>query len=246
MSNILVQRLLEARKSKKTVTDSVTAALSYCGLSDSSHRNSPLRQALWAVVAAVEADGLRRQESGQELPYHNRSHVVDAVTALSCLMQAGVSVSEQSKWTALIAMVGHDLGHQGKSNKELQTKQEALTADWIVRCCLTGLSSDISSHVREIIELTDPVSVRLNHFAYRKNAKNERLLLQVLVNEADIAASLVPQLAYELTRSLLLERGNLAPSQQQISALYAEFKKQCILSSDAAQLLLSPSALDKS
>jgi hypothetical protein len=159
------------------------------------------------------------------------------------LLHATPQLSAAHQWTALIAMVGHDLGHQGKTNKELQTKQEEITADWVVRCCLAGLPAAQSSQIRRFIELTDPAVVRLNHFAYRKKVSDENLLLQVLINEADIAASMVPQLAVDLTRALLKERGNPSPSAQEVAELYAEFKKSCVLSSDAAQLLLSPKAL---
>lgn len=239
--NLLVQRLLDARRQSWSVNQAVDRAVQLCGLD--SHGYTSLRHALQLVVDAVEADGQRLANLGLELPYHNRAHIVDAVTSLSCLMHATPQLSSAHQWTALIAMVGHDLGHQGKTNKELQTKQEEITADWVVRCCLAGLPATQSSQIRRFIELTDPAVVRLNHFAYRKKANDENLLLQVLINEADIAASMVPQLAVDLTRALLKERGNPSPSAQEVAELYAEFKKSCVLSSDAAQLLLSPKAL---
>jgi 3'5'-cyclic nucleotide phosphodiesterase len=239
--NLLVQRLLDARRQSWSVSQAADRAAQLCGLDHHGHAN--LRHALQLVVDAVEADGQRLANLGLELPYHNRAHIVDAVTALSCLMHATPQLSAAHQWTALIAMVGHDLGHQGKTNKELQTKQEEITADWVVRCCLAGLSAAQSSQIRRFIELTDPAVVRLNHFAYRKKVSDENLLLQVLINEADIAASMVPQLAVDLTRALLKERGNPSATPQEVAELYAEFKKSCVLSSDAAQLLLSPKAL---
>lgn len=241
--NILVQRLLQARHEAWSVTHAVQHAMQLCGLDEQAHGYAGLRSALGLVVHAVESDGLRLASIGRELAYHNRAHIVDAVTSLSCLMHATPHLSNASQWMALIAMVGHDLGHQGKTNKELQTKQEEITADWVVRCCLTGLPPATSAQIRRFIELTDPAVVRLNHFAYRKKTSDEDLLLQVLINEADIAASMVPQLAPDLTRALLRERGNLTPSAQDVALLYGEFKKSCVLSSDAAQLLLSANAL---
>jgi hypothetical protein len=239
--NLLVQRLLDARRQSWSVNQAVDRAVQLCGLD--SHGHTSLRHALQLVVEAVEADGQRLANLDLELPYHNRAHIVDAVTSLSCLMHATPQLSTVHQWTALIAMVGHDLGHQGKTNKELQTKQEEITADWVVRCCLAGLPAAQSSQIRRFIELTDPAVVRLNHFAYRKKTSDENLLLQVLINEADIAASMVPQLAVDLTRALLKERGNPSPSVQEVAELYGEFKKSCVLSSDAAQLLLSTKAL---
>ena len=239
--NLLVQRLLDARRQSWSVNQAVDRAVQLCGLDHHGHAN--LRHALQLVVDAVEADGQRLANLGLELPYHNRAHIVDAVTSLSCLMHATPQLSAAHQWTALIAMVGHDLGHQGKTNKELQTKQEEITADWVVRCCLAGLPVAQSSQIRRFIELTDPAVVRLNHFAYRKKVSDENLLLQVLINEADIAASMVPQLAVDLTRALLKERGNPSATPQEVAELYAEFKKSCVLSSDAAQLLLSQKAL---
>lgn len=241
--NLLVHRLHEARHQSWSVNQAVNRALQLCGLNIQAQAHKSLRHALQLVVDAVEAEGLRLYSLGRELPYHNRAHIVDAVTALSCLMQATPKLSAESQLIALIAIVGHDLGHQGKTNKELQAKQEEITADWVVRCCLAGLPGAQSSQVRHFIELTDPAVVRLNHFAYRKKNSDDNLLLQVLINEADIAASMVPQLAVELTRALLKERGNPSPSELEVAELYSEFKKSCVLSSDAAELLLSPKAL---
>jgi hypothetical protein len=241
--NLLVQRLLDARHQSWSVNQAVNQAIELCGLNRQAHTSKNLRHALQLVVDAVESDGQRLANLGLELPYHNRAHIVDAVTALSCLMHATPKLSDESLWTALIAMVGHDLGHQGKTNKELQAKQEEITADWVVRCCLAGLPVAQSSQIRRFIELTDPAVVRLNHFAYRKKTSDDNLLLQVLINEADIAASMVPELAVDLTRALLKERGNPSPSAPDVAGLYAEFKKSCVLSSDAAQLFLSPKAL---
>lgn len=218
-------------------------AIHLCGLNIHAQVHKNLWHALQLVVQEVEADGQRLANLGLELPYHNRAHIVDAVTALSCLMHASPKLSIESQWVALIAMVGHDLGHQGKTNKELKVKQEEITADRVVRCCLAGLPAEQSSQIRRFIELTDPAVVRLNHFAYRKKPSDVNLFLQVLINEADIAASMVPQHAVNLTRALLKERGNPSPSAQEVAELYAEFKKSCVLSSGAAQLLLSPKAL---
>lgn len=242
-TNFLVHRLLQARHESWTVQQAVERAIHLCELGSQVNALTHLKNSLSKVVHAVEADGERLAAVGRELPYHNRVHIVDAVTSLSCLMHATPKLSVVNQLAALIAMVGHDLGHQGKTNKELQAKQEEITADWVVRCCLTGLSGEVSAQIRRFIELTDPAVVRLNHFAYRKKPNDETLLLQVLINEADIAASMVPKLAAGLTTALLKERGNPSPTQQGIEALYSEFKKSCILSSEAAQGLLSQQSL---
>jgi hypothetical protein len=241
--NRLVRRLLQARHESWSVAKAVEQAIQLTGLHQHTHGYANLRHALGSVVDAVEADGQRLFQLGLELSYHNRAHIVDAVTALSCLMHVTPQLSVPSQWAALIAMVGHDLGHQGKTNKELQAKQEEITADWVVRTCLTGLPSATITQIRHFIELTDPAVVRLNHFAYRKKTSDENLLSQVLINEADIAASMVPQFAPDLTRALLQERGNPSPTAQEVADLYGEFKKSCVLSSDAANQLLSANAL---
>jgi hypothetical protein len=242
-TNFLVHRLLQARHESWTVLQAVERAIHLCELDSQANMLTHLKNSLSMVVNAVETDGERLAALGRELPYHNRAHIVDAVTSLSCLMHASPKLSVVNQLAALIAMVGHDLGHQGKTNKELQAKQEELTADWVVRCCLPGLSLEAIAQIRRFIQFTDPAVVRLNHFAYRKKPNDENLLLQVLINEADIAASLVPHLAGELTKALLKERGNPAPSSQEVSALYADFKTGCLLSSDAATQLLSANAL---
>jgi hypothetical protein len=242
MQSFLVNQLIEGRRERRSLSSAVKRALLLCRLTAHDNLQAELRRALWNVVGDVEREGERLAAIGKELPYHNRAHVSDAVTALSCLMHATTQLKPVDQWLGIIAMAGHDLGHQGKTNLQLQTNQESITADWVVRRCLDGLSTEHKSQIRKLIEFTDPSKVRQTHLAFRKSPTDQRLLLQILINEADIAASLVPDLAPSLTRALLIERGIELPTNQEVRELYEAFEKQCMVSSDAAIALLGREA----
>jgi serine/threonine-protein kinase RsbW len=182
----------------------------------------------------VDLDGQRLAELQSELKYHNRAHVADALTALACLLAESPQLSTTEKWLAMIAMAGHDLGHQGKTNQQLQACQEEITADWLSRDALNLLLAQEKAELVRWIIGTDPERVAANHRAFLDDPESHSKLLQVLINEADVAASLVPQLAMKLTQQLLIERGVVCPTIEQIKGLYKGFRSHCLISSPAA------------
>jgi serine/threonine-protein kinase RsbW len=186
------------------------------------------------VVNLVDQDGQRRADVQRELNYHNRAHVADALTALAFLLAESSQLSTAEKWLAMIAMAGHDLGHQGKTNQQLQACQEEITADWLSRDALNLLLPQEKAELVRWIIGTDPERVAANHRAFLDDPESHSKLLQVLINEADVAASLVPQLAAKLTQQLLIERGVVSPTIEQITGLYEGFRSHCLISSPAA------------
>jgi anti-sigma regulatory factor (Ser/Thr protein kinase) len=202
---------------------------------DVQHTPHPsLSKAFFKVVDAVESEGARLAKQGHELAYHNRAHAADAITALACLLAASADISETDRWLSMIAMAGHDFGHQGKTNQQLGLSQEVVTAAWLQSQVAEHLTPQQISRITSWVVGTDPACVEANHGAYAASPKDVDLHLQVLINEADIAASLTPELALGLTRQLMQERGLDHQDDTQVMALYQAFSAQVQLSSPAA------------
>jgi hypothetical protein len=73
---------------------------------------------------------------------------------------------------------------------------------------------------------------------FRQNASNNDALLQVMLNEADIAASVLTPFSFQLTANLLKERGVLNPSSALVNATFSDFRSKVLFSSPAAISLL--------
>jgi hypothetical protein len=183
----------------------------------------------------VEEEGMRMSSQGVELCYHNRAHVGDTINALGYLLSKTHTLDDDDRYLALIAMAGHDLYHQGKSNSQLKIPQEETTARLLEENCLYLLTPNQRKKVRAWVLGTNPDLVQKNHFTYRNQQRSANNLIQVLINESDIAASLNPALSIELTRSLLIERGKKDPSDEEIAKLYTAFTANCSISSAAGR-----------
>jgi anti-sigma regulatory factor (Ser/Thr protein kinase) len=140
-------------------------------------------------------------------------------------------------------MVGHDFGHQGKTNHELGCSQEEITAAWLAAQVANELLPEQIALLTGWVIGTDPACVASNHLAYEASPEDEHLLIQVLINEADIAASLMPDLALVLTRDLLQERGLSYQQDAEVRDFYESFKSQARVSSPAGMRLLKGQTL---
>jgi hypothetical protein len=156
------------------------ARLSLTNQRDDNERQ--LMTTFWRVVSAVEHEGQHRDARASELKYHNRQHVGATLTALSCFLRLDKVLSRHAQLIALIAMAGHDFGHQGLPNKELGANQEQITADAIKATCLQDLTPTDQSQIASLIMGTDPQLVPLNHHRYLENPQSSQELLQVFVN----------------------------------------------------------------
>jgi len=188
-------------------------------------------------VEYVAAYHSKLKERSNELAYHNLLHIQDCMTALSYLLLTSPELSYSDKLLGLIVMLVHDLGHEGKSNTELDVTQESKTLKLLESELFKGLSVERLKTVSELLLGTDPKIVPFNHSRFLSDP-NTFNLLQVLINEADIAASIGPLLSEDLTKALLIERGSKAPSSLQIKNLYSEFSKGVSLSSSPGRYYL--------
>lgn len=234
--------LLENRRRHRTVPEIGLMALEICMPSGRRRRDDPpgaLQMAYEATLNEVEADGRQKARRGAELAYHNRRHVEDCVIALACLFRLDTELTDDQRLLGLLVMAGHDLGHQGLENSELgaMSAQERLTAERLAEGAWSGLPSETLRHAISLVIGTDPALVAENHDRHLRDLTSADALLQVYINEADIAASLLPQLGPDLTRALLLERGRSDPTNAEVHAFYEDFCRGSRVTSVAGRTL---------
>jgi len=63
--------------------------------------------------------------------------------------------------------------------------------------------------------------------------------MQSLINDADIAASFIDSLTPSLTKAILIESGNLSPSDQEVLSGITFFKQNFHITTDIAKYFLS-------
>jgi anti-sigma regulatory factor (Ser/Thr protein kinase) len=238
MAKSINQALRHLREVTMPLAQVAHNACALAGLDPHSPMYRPLSLSYFKVIAAVDDAGERLHQSGKELAYHNRAHAADAITALACLLADTSDLSDTDKWLAMIAMAGHDFGHQGKTNQQLGCSQEEITATWLQAEVAECISTEQLSRLTDWVIGTDPALVAANHAAYAASPKDVDVLLQVLINEADIAASLLPEFALGLTRQLLLERGLSYQNESEVQAFYEGFLVHARVSSPAGKRLL--------
>lgn len=175
-----------------------------CSLGHKRVSDDPLWRQGQRLVAFVDA--ANRDDA---LAYHNRHHVAEAVLAMGWLCgvarRMGV-ISPTEGVRGVIAMVGHDLLHDGTppGGGEL----EARAADAVIDA-LQATGRDRAT-LRAVILGTDPYLVAENAARAAGDLPASRLgngvdTLCALANEADVFASLLPDLGEHLTECLALE-----------------------------------------
>lgn len=172
--------------------------------------------ALW-----LEREGIKAHRRGQEPNYHNRLHMADTLVCLTLLLKAQRIVQGQSsakarrhEWLALLAMLAHDLLHDGSVNQypaQLESRSAQALQPLMQR---HGMSAADQQVVQHLILKTDPPCVRQAHaqVADRPFVVEDVDCLAVLVEEADILASTLAVTAMDLTRSLSKEWERSNPS----------------------------------
>jgi hypothetical protein len=168
-----------------------------------------LQQAGIALIAFIQANPGR----ANDLPYHNQYHFAEAILAMGTLCAVARQLARVSPAEAalgVVAMAGHDIGHDGSSGCD--GALEALAAAETVRISrAAGVAEDRLDVLAYIIEGTDLRAVADNE------ARSAGILppgrfgssadaLRSLANEADVMASLMPHLGLRLGDALAAER----------------------------------------
>ena len=168
---------------------------------------------LRAVQAAGEklAHAIDASAAGQpELPYHNRYHFAETVLAMGWLCRVA---RERGHFPAslaglgIIAMTGHDWGHDGSSNGHGRLEHAAAEAVLRVVAPLPYAGCDV---VRAVIVGTDVARVAENAARAAGKLPAGKLgrdvdLLCKLANEADVFTSFLPEMAWQQSDALAQE-----------------------------------------
>ncbi len=179
----------------------------------------PVLACMQALAQLIEEDGVKRHSQGLEPAYHNRLHMADALVALTVLLletrkdvatsAATVAMARpaHAEWLAMLAMLGHDYLHDGSVNKtpsELEWRSVRKLQPLMAQ---HGMSAADAEIVKHLILSTDPSVVPASHqkIAHRPFLIDDLDCLTVLVQEADILASSLPDVGQALTQQLAQE-----------------------------------------
>jgi hypothetical protein len=165
--------------------------------------------------------------SKAEPAYHSRRHFKEVCLSLSFLLQSGQSlavmnpdasvwsVNDQNCWILLLAAIAHDFGHEGRPNRrhgELEEKACALAEEVLG----TSLSLPVGclQTIKTLILSTEP-SLYNDLIKLADNA-GERIctedVMKVLLVEADLLASMLPNYGVVLGKLLAEEYRTEAPA----------------------------------
>nr|WP_294555961.1 hypothetical protein [uncultured Rhodopila sp.] len=179
------------------------------GATPASQSPWPLHQAGEALTAFIQAN----PGTTSALPYHNQYHFAEAVLAMGTLGAVARDlglISPAEAALGVVAMVGHDIGHDGSSTPG--GVLEALAAADTVRISrIAGVDADRLDWLAYVIEGTDPGEVAGNEARTAGFLPPGRFgasadMLRSLANEADVLASLMPHLGLRLGDALAAER----------------------------------------
>lgn len=161
------------------------------------------------AAALAEANG-HAAWPASEPQYHNRLHFADATQSLAVLLrlQRQGGDAQEDEWTCalMLAVVAHDLlhpgginGHEGElESRSVEALQPLLAAH--------AVPAPWPERVRELILRTDPLRVEANHQAVAGRPFEWTLdWACVLLNEADILASCLPEFGPALGQALAHE-----------------------------------------
>ena len=175
-----------------------------------------IASALTAVARHVEADGAARFCEGLEPVYHNRQHIVEVVISTLMLLEAQQCKTQPHQFESkfcldlkqrlllIIAALGHDYLHDGGINKTADDA-ESLSANAVKAIMLeAGANALDAEHVHALIMATARANVIENHkiFSANPEALSADLLAKLLMSEADIFASLMPNYGVQSGRKL--------------------------------------------
>ena len=165
------------------------------------------------VSAQVEEDGVRRHALDREPAYHNRLHIADTLVCMTYLLKTSAALHVPGARKPSVAamalgiMAAHDFLHPGGSNAQPGEFEARAVQDLQPLMAATGLSLAERQTLEFVIMATDPARVKGVHMQVRLQSYALGLsqCLAVLVQEADILASTLPQTSTGLTRSLATE-----------------------------------------
>ena len=192
----------------------------------------------YQTLDMVEVYGEKKAFQTAEPPYHNRQHFADACLSLAYFLRDIHHFSEYEKLLLLLAMLVHDFGHAGMSNKIDHMTHEEETVTLLKNSPLNSLPKKDFDLICELIIGTTPKYLPKINARHLSNPDNPHYFKQSLINDADIAASYIDSLTPTLTKLILMESGNHHPNENDINAAIAVFKKNFHLTTTIAKSYL--------
>jgi len=159
------------------------------------------RAAAGRIAAALEHEA----STGIEPPYHSRYHVAESVLAMDLLSREAIRlglIDEDLASLGILAMIGHDLGHDGTLPDTPRLEQYAAAEVAVLTTDLGTVAGDI---LRQVILATAPAQVPQNLALSRAPHPTPLDTISALANEADVLASLLPELGWDLSDLLAQE-----------------------------------------
>jgi hypothetical protein len=202
----IADRFVALRSAPPDLPGAVASAFGAVAGPDPSPEQRKLQSAGDKLAHAIDATS----EGRPELPYHNRHHFAETVLAMGWLCHVA---RERDRLPAslaglgIIAMAGHDWGHDGSCNGDGRLESQAAEAVLNIVAPLPHSGCDV---VRAVIIGTDPARVPENAARACGKLPASRLgrdvdLLCQLANEADVFASFLPALAWQQAEALAEE-----------------------------------------
>jgi len=160
------------------------------------------------IARAVEAHAASFPPGG-EPDYHDHHHQAEATLVMGWLCAEALRLGQIDPGHAvagILAMAGHDLQHDGSIPPPgtLEARSAALTAALAAQA---GLDQTVQDQIRQVILATDPSRAAAG--------LDEDSMLCRLAREADVFASLTPELGWRLSqafgREVRAAGGNAAP-----------------------------------
>ena len=174
-----------------------------------------------------------------KLFYHNEYHLQDVVISLRHLInETHGDFDNSARMVLVLAALFHDHLHPGAfALQDLDCPIEEISAKSTVEFLQyvnAPLSSSELDLVHEIIISTEPE--RRNRLQISHNSSPELLRYKVLMNDADVLASLIPGLGENLARAMKFEslRVDLHSNE-----MYDRFKQSLVILSNEAKVLVS-------
>jgi hypothetical protein len=180
-------------------------------------RPDPAIRALGSGLAAAVGD---ESAHADELPYHNRYHVSEAVRSMGLLCGLAVEsglITDDLASLGVLAMIGHDWGHDGTPGGD--GRLERLAADRVVAWA-GSLDAPSRGVLEAVILATNPTLVDDNAARAAGDLPAGKLgppvdALCHIANEADVFASLLPELGW-LEAEALAEEWHATPRAREV------------------------------
>ncbi len=187
---------------------------------ESAHRVLALLSGGNAIANFVEHSCQKMSRTNKEPDYHSRLHTTIVITSLTALLLKQRELSTSSKTNIslqetilLVAMVGHDAGHDGTRNGspcQLESRSYHLIEPLLktAKCHPDDMYS-----IKRVIWGTDPALISRLHLGSSTTSfdLHKPVWQTILCQESDILASVLPEFANQMTRFLVDEWNKIDP-----------------------------------